>query len=169
MSDIPVWDLHIEGRPLHPPQDFDPASEIGQAYADKLAAEQAAALAQTQLTAAEQELGELKHFVENAGVNVNMKRFGEARDRAELLERNVPHLRAAQAHTERVRERAHISFANIYGQYAGFVRAYNGMVAGGLNWNENPRQYFSQWVHEIQTFPDRIAVYETQLKEAIHE
>jgi len=169
MSDLPVFDLHVEGRVVYPPEAFDPKSPIGRAYAEQQATAQAASLAVTALTAAEQERLALRHFVDTAQISVDMKRFGEARDRAELLERNLPRLRETQETTERARALAHELFGSTYGSYASHTALYNRMIAAGLDWGENPGQYFSGWVHDLRTLPVRCDAAEAQLKGRFHE
>jgi hypothetical protein len=156
--------LDLRGRRLYPPGAFDPGSAIGQAWAAYTAAEQAIAQTEAAVLSAEQELAELRGFVANATPATNIRQYGEARDRADLLERTLPGLRKARDTAAREGEQVSSAFNTRYGQYSGTVRSWNTIVAKGLDWNENPAEYFSWWAHAIRVLPAQIDAYETQLR-----
>lgn len=166
---LPEFHLHLVGRITHPPEAFDPRSLIGAAYAAEVRAEQERQATETALVAAEAELAELRAFVANAPTTVNMKRYGEARDRADLLERNLPQLRHARDWAAQVWAEASAVYSGQYGAYLGAVRSWNALVEQGLYYVDNQQWHVRQWMDEVLNQPGRIDVFEQQLRAVVVE
>jgi len=162
----PTFDLHLVGYELHQPEDFRPDSDIGAAFFQFKAAMAAMQAAGAALEKAQSELREIKSFIASAGPRTDRKRFGEARDSAELLARSIPQLEAESARaSQEYNAAAQAHQGGYYGHYTACVTAYNEMVSGGLDYRGASGTYFPQWANELRTYPIKIAEFETQLIE----
>ena len=162
MSDLPVFDLHLVGRTLHPPEDFHPDSAIGQAYRAMLDARQALSDADIALQSAQAERRQLNQFIEQATVKTSLEAFGQARDRIELIGRALPVLERDLQAAAIANDQATARF-NSYHSYSAAVRSWNSIVEQGLGYYENPQYHVYQWADEVKRLPAILDAFEQQL------
>jgi len=156
--------LNLKPYTVHPPEAFKPESQIGEAYAAKVAAQAAFDDLDKQLADAQRERSELGASIKVAGLNVDRAHFGEQRDRAFLLDAHIPILTDLRAKAFSEAQKAAELFNQQYGQYAGFVQYYDVLITppfGALG-----RMNVSEWWHVLENQRANIENYEKQLQEA---
>jgi hypothetical protein len=167
---LPRFTLDLVGRVFHGPEDFDPASPIGQAHRTMLAAQQALGEADAAVQSAEAETRRLTDFIAHATMKTSPESFGQARDRVELIGRAMPSLQADLRAAALANDQASARF-NGQGNYAGYsaaVSSWNSLIVGGLSYGDNPTWYVSQWQAELKRLPAILDEFELQLTGFFH-